>query len=147
MTGHRRLGLLTLGLFLVHGLLFFLAVSARSGSPAWGLWVPKLGGGFYEFHVSLGVLALGFLVPVVLAGALRRTWPILRWLHRGWPVVFVLAFLHATSIGTDTRVGPILLFYVFIGVTLALALAARVGMAAGRWRQGFRAGLGGDRAA
>lgn len=124
--GHRVLGGTVLVLLVTHALLFFLAVSLRSGHPALGALTPDFSSGFYGFYRSLGVVALILACLAVLGGILRRHRPGLRWLHRAWAVTFLLVFLHGVSIGTETRLGAMVYLYWLmaggLGLTLVLAV-------------------------
>lgn len=129
---HRRLGLSLFGLVIAHVLLFFLAVSLRTGHVAYGVLIPDFEAGFYRFYVSLGVIALALLPLGIAAGYLRRRLAGIRWLHRIWPVVFALVFLHGVNIGTETRIG--LMFYVYLLMAVSLVAAATL-RAVTAWRR------------
>ncbi|MFA0813023.1 hypothetical protein [Microbulbifer epialgicus] len=115
--GHRShvaLGSLTLIMVLLHVSLFFAAVSIRTGSPAWGLLVPKFSHGYYNQQVTLGLIA--FLLLCVGAFAGWKTaigsekWRIGHYL---WLLVLPLAFIHALSIGTESRL-PIMFYFLLV---------------------------------
>lgn len=139
MPAHRKLGLLLFGLVCLHASLFVAAVSIRSGHFAYELLVPSFGSGFYDFYVSLGVVALGLFPLGILAGVMRRRGELWSWLHRIWLVVFALVFLHGVSIGTETRLGLMLYVYYFIAASLAAAVVMRI---AGELRESRRAERG-----
>lgn len=125
LRAHRLLGSILLALILIHVLLFFAAVSLRSGHLAFGVVVPKFDEGFYNFYVSLGVFALILLVVAVTAGILRARYRnvLTTWLHRLWFVAFGLVFLHGVNIGTETRMGIMLYVYYFILVSIVFLVA------------------------
>ncbi|WP_444902550.1 ferric reductase-like transmembrane domain-containing protein [Microbulbifer sp. SSSA007] len=101
---HKVLGVLTFSLILLHASLFFAAVSVRTEAPAWGLLLPKFTHGYYSQQVSLGLIAFGLLCLNVFAGwklaSGKGKWRIG---HTLWVVILPLAFIHALSIGTETR--------------------------------------------
>lgn len=119
---HRRLGIVLLVLMASHGLLFFAAVSLRTGHIAVPVLIPRFDAGYYTFYMGLGVLAFWLLPLGALAGFLRRRAPLLRWLHRIWVPIFALVLLHGLTIGTETRLG--LMFYVYLLMAVSLMGAA-----------------------
>lgn len=121
---HRTLGLLTLGMALLHYGLFFAAASARGDGPAWELLLPNFAHGYYTLHVGLGIVALWGLILGAWAGWRLshggRAW---RWAHMAWVPVFALVFLHAYAIGSESRFGAMrYVFLCMLASTLALAL-------------------------
>jgi predicted ferric reductase len=123
---HRGLGLALVATVLLHFGLFFSAASIRAGSPAWGLWVPHLTGGSYEFHVSLGLVALWLLLVGVLAGwRSRRGGKRWRMAHQVWLLAFMLVFLHGFGIGSESRLGAMRYVFLFVAVSLSVAVLAR----------------------
>ncbi|MFA0809721.1 ferric reductase-like transmembrane domain-containing protein [Microbulbifer epialgicus] len=124
---HKVLGVLTFSLIVLHASLFFAAVSVRTEAPAWGLLLPKFTHGFYSQQVSLGLIALCLLCLGVFAG-----WKVAsgskRWRigHSLWIVVLPLSFVHALSIGTESRFLPMLILILGISVLLLLAGLVRL---------------------
>lgn len=102
---HRSIGIMVLSLVLLHVVLFVAAVSVRKQVIAWDLLVPVFSGGHYRAMVSLGWIAMVFLLAVSIvalwAGARRR----LMMLHRATPLAFGLAVVHALAIGSETAGG------------------------------------------
>lgn len=120
---HRHLGLLVFGLVLVHVGLFVYAVSLRTEHFAWHVLVPSFSEGYYKQRIALGILALGLFPLAIVAGILRRRGRLWQWVHRLWIVVFALIFVHAISIGTETRMGVLWYFYLFLAVTMTASLS------------------------
>ncbi|MEX2963695.1 hypothetical protein [Microbulbifer sp. TYP-18] len=131
--GHIRLGLSTLGLVLAHLGLFFTAVSLRTGAPAWGLLLPQFSQGYYQLHVSLGLVGLWLLLLAIFAGWQtyrgKRGW---RKVHMAWFAVFALVFWHAFAIGSESRYGA--MRYVFL-----LMVTSLTAIALSRWSFALRA--------
>jgi DMSO/TMAO reductase YedYZ heme-binding membrane subunit len=126
---HRRLGTATALLILGHVSLFVAATSLRTGHAAWELLLPDFTHGDYKFNIGLGVIAFWLVCMTVFAGW-RTSRGGHRWkmLHRLWPLVFGLAFLHAFTIGTESRYGAMRYLVLFIAISLCAAALVR-------WRQ------------
>ncbi|RFA30099.1 hypothetical protein CAI21_07820 [Alkalilimnicola ehrlichii] len=120
---HRTLGLITVGALVAHAALFIMATSLRAGHSTLHWLVPEFSGGFYVLQVSLGTIALWIFIVVALAGWLRRRFVSLKWLHLLWLPGFVLVYVHATSIGSETRLGFLEAVYLFYLISLALMVA------------------------
>lgn len=124
---HRRLGVATALLILAHVALFIVAASLRTGHVAWDLLLPNFTHGYYKLNVGLGAIAFWLVCFTVFAG-----WSVARgksrWkaVHRLWPVVFGLAFLHAFAIGTESRFGAMRYLMIFIVVSLGIAGISRL---------------------
>lgn len=132
VTTHRRLGLLTFTVALMHVILFVIAASLRAGSPAWNLLIPNFTHGYYNSFVSLGVLAMWLLLLGVWAGwRTSRGYAAWKTVHGIWPVVFGLVFLHAFSIGSESRYGA--MRYVLLLVATSFC-AAGISRAYAAWR-------------
>lgn len=125
LRAHRLVGTTLLALIVIHVLLFFLAVTLRSGHLAFGVLIPQFDAGFYNFYVSLGAIALIVLAIAIVAGIMRTKYrnAVTTWLHRLWFVAFGLIFLHGVNIGTETRLGIMLYVYYFILVSVAFLAA------------------------
>ena len=123
---HRRLGLATAGLILVHVGCFVAATTMRTGHPAWDLLLPVFDQGFYKFNIGLGVVAFWLVCLTVFAGW-RTSRGARRWkaIHLLWPAVFGLAFWHAFTIGTESRFGAMRYLVLALVASLAVALLAR----------------------
>jgi DMSO/TMAO reductase YedYZ heme-binding membrane subunit len=119
---HRRLGSATALLILAHVVCFIIATSLRTGHASWELLLPSFAHGYYKLYVGLGAIAFWIVCPTVFAG-----WRVARghrhWkaIHRLWPVVFGLTFLHAFAIGTESRFGVMRYLVIFMVVSLAIA--------------------------
>jgi DMSO/TMAO reductase YedYZ heme-binding membrane subunit len=133
---HRRLGAATALLILGHVALFVTATSLRTGHAAWELLLPDFTHGDYKFNIGLGVIAFWLVCTTVFAGW-RTSRGGHRWkmVHRLWPLVFGFAFLHAFTIGTESRYGVMRHLVLLIAVSLCVAALMR-------W---WRAGKGGVR--
>ena len=123
---HRRLGLATAALILVHVGCFVAATTMRTGHPAWDLLWPVFDQGFYKFNIGLGVVAFWLVCLTVFAGW-RTSRGGRRWkaIHLLWPAVFGLAFWHAFTIGTESRFGGMRYLVLALVASLAVALLAR----------------------
>lgn len=123
---HRRLGLATVSLILVHVGCFVAATTMRTGHPAWDLLLPVFDQGFYKFNIGLGVVAFWIVCVTVFAGW-RTSRGARRWkaIHLLWPAVFGLAFWHAFTIGTESRFGGMRYLVLALVASLAVALLAR----------------------
>ncbi|MFZ5637052.1 MAG: hypothetical protein ACOY82_10780 [Pseudomonadota bacterium] len=133
---HVRLGLTILVLILLHVGLFVVAASLRTGHAAWDLLLPSVGHGFYRTSVGLGAVALWLCLLAIYAGRRvargeRRWAPV----HRLWPLVFGLVFLHAIAIGTESRYGGTRDVVLFMAVSLTIAGLWRVWRSRGRASQ------------
>lgn len=131
---HRRLGLLTLAAIAGHVVLFLVATSVRAQHLTLHWLLPHFGDGYYVLRVGLGSIAFWALIGVVAAGLRRRASPRLRWLHRLWLPVFILTYVHSTSIGSETRLQALDWMYSFYASTFAVAVALRLGGARRRSR-------------
>jgi predicted ferric reductase len=103
---HKRLGGATALLILTHVACFIIATSLRTGHASWELLLPSFAHGYYKLYIGLGAIAFWIVCLTVFAGW-RSARGHSRWkrVHRLWPVVFGLAFLHAFAIGTESRFG------------------------------------------
>lgn len=126
---HAALGVGTFIMILLHLLLFISASSVRTGHLAFSLLLPQLNKGYFAFYVSLGAVAFWVLVAVVIAGTLRLrghvSW---KWPHRLSIVTFILVFLHAVAIGSETRYGLMAYVYAFMALSLMTATASWIWM-------------------
>ncbi len=124
---HRRLGLATLILILLHAGLFIVAASLRTGHIAWDLLLPSVGHGYYRTSVGLGAVALWLCLLAIFAGR-RVAQGYRRWkpIHMVWPMVFGLVFIHAIAIGTESRYSAMRYVTLFMGTSLTVAGVWRV---------------------
>jgi predicted ferric reductase len=124
---HVRLGLATVALILLHVGLFVTAASLRTGHLAWDLLLPNVGHGYYRTSVGLGAAALWMCLLAVFAGRrVARGQGKWKPIHMLWPLVFGLVFVHAITIGTESRYGAMRYVVWFIAASLAVALAKRL---------------------
>jgi predicted ferric reductase len=120
---HRRLGLVTLWFVLLHPLLFAWARSLRSGNiDLLVTFVPNPMENYWERMLFVGAVALYAMVFGGLAALygprlMPRWW---RLPHSINLLAFALAFWHAISIGSETRLQPV--------AALHWAMAAAVGI-------------------
>ncbi len=119
---HRRIGAATALLILTHVVCFIAAASLRTGHLSWDLLLPSFTHGYYRLNIGLGAIAFWIVCLTVFAGwriAKGRS----RWkaVHRLWPAVFGLAFLHAFAIGTESRYGAMRYLMMFIVASLVIA--------------------------
>ena len=130
---HRRLGLATAALILVHVGCFVAATTMRTGHPAWDLLWPVFDQGFYKFNIGLGVVAFWLVSLTVFAGW-RTSRGGRRWkaIHMLWPAVFGLAFWHAFTIGTESRFGVMRYLVLALVASLVVATLARAFRPRGR---------------
>jgi predicted ferric reductase len=124
---HKVLGIVSALLILVHVGLFVAAASTRSDRIAWDLLWPDFTHGYYRTHIDLGAVAL-WMTPLMLFAGWRlsrgrRAW---KAVHMMWPVAFVLMFLHAYGIGTESRFGAMRYIVLFVAASLAIALFYRL---------------------
>lgn len=120
---HPLAGSLILMAALAHFLLFFFAVTARQGSPAWGLLLPNTKD-FYHTHLTFGLVGLWLLCLVVVTGLLRKVgfFNAARSLHKVYWLVIGLIYLHALAVGSESQSMVGLLYYLGLGGALILAL-------------------------
>jgi DMSO/TMAO reductase YedYZ heme-binding membrane subunit len=123
---HRHLGVATALLILAHVVCFIVAASLRTGQASWDLLLPDFSHGYYRFYLGLGAIAFWIVCLTVFAGWRvargQRNW---KAVHRLWPAVFGLAFLHAFAIGTESRFGAMRTLVVFIVASLIIAGTTR----------------------
>jgi DMSO/TMAO reductase YedYZ heme-binding membrane subunit len=123
---HKRLGIATALLILAHVVCFIVAASLRTGHVSWDLLLPSFTHGYYKWYLGLGAIAFWIVCLTIFAGWRvargQRRW---KAVHRLWPAVFGLAFLHAFAIGTESRFGAMRYLVIFIVLSLAVAGAVR----------------------
>jgi DMSO/TMAO reductase YedYZ heme-binding membrane subunit len=119
---HKRLGGATALLILSHVVCFVIAASLRTGHVSWELLLPSFTHGYYKLYVGLGAIAFWIVCLTIFAGW-RSARGQHRWkrVHRLWPVVFALVFLHAFAIGTESRFGAMRYLVLFVVASLAIA--------------------------
>lgn len=121
---HRRLGMATFTLIVLHAALFVTATSQRKAVLAYDVLLPNFDGGFFAFAVALGVLALYGAIIVVIAGYLRASGKSAgKWPHRISIIILSLALAHSLLIGTETRALLMIGAYASMSVTLLFSLA------------------------
>lgn len=127
---HQIEGLLALILATLHPLLFYLGY--LFSSPA----IPPIQalqnylGPDLLFFGYLGVSAYLLLLATVLSASLRnhpffiKKWPYIHLLNYA---VFVLVFVHSFKIGTEVRLDPLRILYLFYGITFVAAVIYKIG--------------------
>ena len=125
---HNRLGALTALLVCLHPLLFLLAIYARTEALAPAkLLIPFYANDYYHIMISFGMLGLYAMLLAVGAIIFRKKLPrsVYLGLHRFNYAVLPLAFYHSITIGSSTRVWPVLTLYVLLWSGLAMAAYMR----------------------
>lgn len=123
MSRHRWIGRISVLAVVLHATLFITAVSLRQGGIAWGWFLPNVNG-FYHTAASLGWLATVLMAAALMALAYRKRFPFTwRIVHRIMLAVVVLGFVHGYLIGTETRYGWYLYFYLGLAVCLLAGVA------------------------
>lgn len=122
---HKVTGSMVFLLALTHWFLFFLAVSFRQDSLAWGLLLPNLSD-FYHTHLSFGLIGLWLLLAVVMAGMLRliRKSAYAPMIHRAYYLSIGLIYVHVLAIGTESQSTAGLVLYLGLGMVFILLLLA-----------------------
>ncbi len=129
---HRRLGWVAFALVLGHVALFITAASLRTGAPAWNLLWPNFTHGYYSAFVSVGLIALWLLILGVYAGwKTSRGYRGWKKMHMAWVIAFVLVFLHAYTIGSESRYGAMRYVLLFIATSVVAAALSRAHAAFG----------------
>ena len=123
---HRRLGIMTILLMLLHVGLFVGAVSARMGHFAYSLLLPDFFGGHYKFMVSLGWLGGVLLLGVAVSGFVRTMRDRGDGVHRLAVPILVLVLIHAQQIGSEAGSG--VLYYSFMAIGAFVVGSLAVGM-------------------
>ena len=132
---HRALGVMAIGFALLHPLLFAWARSLRSGRlELFATLLPNPAENYWERMLFVGALALYALLLGALAAACGprvapRGW---LWVHRINYAAFGLAFWHGISVGAETRLPQLLVFY---WALFALGLAALMEKTLRTWRR------------
>jgi len=123
---HRLFGGFGVLLILLHMGLFVAAASVRSGHFAAGLLSFRWGNGYYDFMVSVGLLAVCLLVCGISIGIIMYKRKIQHRLRKTHGLAFVVVSLlglgHSMAIGSETNSIPVVLFYVLIGISTFVAL-------------------------
>lgn len=125
VTMHRRVGVITVSMAVLHVALFVTAVSLRKQTFAYGLLLPNFSD-YYHSMVSLGWLALVTLLAVALTGFLRVRKGIGERIHRLFPAIILFGVIHAQQIGSDATHGVWFYLYLFFGVTALAAWLRRM---------------------
>ena len=124
---HRNLGLSILVSIILHVVLFVTAVSIRNGHFAYKLLLPNLFGPYYPFMLSLGVLALWLILFAVMYISIsKKESKMYKWGHRATLPAFVLILIHSYTIGTESRAGLMMYFYMLMTVTFLIILTYRI---------------------
>ncbi|MFT7389197.1 MAG: hypothetical protein ACI8VC_002462 [Candidatus Endobugula sp.] len=109
---HKWLGMSVLLFVLLHLACFFIAVTLRQESLAWGLLVLKFHD-FYHTQLSFGLMSFLGLLLIAIAGILRHryrnSW--LHSLHKLYLPVAILVYTHALAIGTEFQTALGMAFY------------------------------------
>lgn len=115
---HRLLGLIAMGLVVLHVLLLMLSRALVSGASAWTLLTPGAG-----WRIFVGVVALaGLLAGLALALFARMRHEAFVRVHRSLGVLFLLAGVHVFVVpGTKASSRPLT---VYLALLTALALVA-----------------------
>jgi len=125
---HRKHGILTLSLVLLHIALFITATSIRAGHVTWHfLWFDF--DGYYVSKISIGLIGCMVImigISVAIVGRIKqKQW---RLAHNTITFSFVFIFWHALAIGSETRGGIMFyLIYAMAGVILFLSIWRLVG--------------------
>lgn len=109
---HPLIGGLTTLTIIAHFSFFVAGASLRTNHFAVQFLWPSFSSGYYKSAISYGVIAAYLLLPIIIAGALQRKLPSLKWLHRFAPIVVLLGCIHSFSIGTEIRSLPTMVFYI-----------------------------------
>lgn len=125
--GHRVAGLFIVAAALSHCGLSVAAVSLRTGHFAWKLLLPNFSSGYLVFYQSLGLLALWLMVLGIFAGW-RLSKGVRGWraVHFVWAGAFALVFVHSFAIGSESRFGAMRYVFVFMVVSLVVAITSRI---------------------
>ena len=116
---HAVIGGIVVFLSALHVLFFFLAVSVRSGSLSWSIFIPDFGSGYYKSVVSLGMVAFLFMLLVGFSGVLRlknRRMIVYKFLHGLGYLSYFFMFVHGFLIGSDVGFSVFSFFYVLVAV-------------------------------
>lgn len=130
---HRRLGLVTLWFVLLHPLLFVWARSLRSGQFDFIVtFAPNPLENYWERMLFVGALAMYALIFGVVAALYGprlapRYW---RVVHSVNVLAFGLAFWHAISVGSETRLQPVEALHWAMAVSVCALLILRFARAA-----------------
>lgn len=103
---HRRLGIATLTMSLLHALAFAAAASLRTEHLAWKILTPVFSEGYWRSLVSVGWVALIGLLIAAAAGLwrTRSRWVGAVGLHRLGAGLGLLALWHSIAIGSESTV-------------------------------------------
>lgn len=124
---HVRLGAVAMGLMMLHAGLFVLGATMRTHTFASQYLTPSFSSGYYREIITLGIVALVFVVSGVASAAARRLvngiWRLAHWLV---VVAFGLGFVHSLLIGSESRIEPMTIFYAGCGTATLAALGWRL---------------------
>ncbi|MGQ0621521.1 MAG: hypothetical protein ACT4QA_16635 [Panacagrimonas sp.] len=125
---HRLAGLAVVAMILAHAGLFIGGVAIRTHHMPWHFVLPSFTEGYYLTSVSLGIVGFVLLIAAVTAALLRRHLPVRgwRWVHRFGLVATVLGFIHSLSIGSESRIVPMMLVYWGLGALIVSSLVLRL---------------------
>lgn len=124
---HVFIGIVLITFVIMHISLFIMAVSVRSGEFAYQILLPSFFSGYYKSALSIGVLALIFMLVSVTAGILRKRITI-RWRigHRFVLIMFALVVAHSLMIGSEMQSGLFLYLLYFSIFSLASAVLLKL---------------------
>jgi hypothetical protein len=104
MQWHARIGAILCASLLTHCLCFVAATSLRTGHFAWQLLLPTFSQGYYKLAISLGAIALYFIIFAVCARlSSSHSLRLRRIFHRFALIGTLLATAHAWLIGSEIR--------------------------------------------
>ncbi len=138
---HKCLGLCTLGIALLHPVLFMWAQSMRLGEFAFSrTFLPNPTKGYWNLYFFFGALSLYGLMFAVLAALLGP-----RLLPRGWKILhalnypaFILAWRHCLVTGNEVREQPLQTVYTGMMLIVAGLTARRLWDVTSSWRRRAR---------
>ena len=126
---HRGIGICTLSTLFLHVGFFAYAVWLRSDHFPSMLFTLRFDQGYYNFFISIGVIAAGLLIIIAILGLARNSIPsyLFHYGHRlAWPA-WLGGIWHSFAIGTETKGGIIWsLFYVMGVLLVGLVVIYRV---------------------
>jgi hypothetical protein len=121
---HRGIGICVLIAVFLHVGFFAYAVWLRSDHFPTALFTLRFDQGYYNFFISIGVIAAGLLIVAAVLGGARTSIPgfLFNYGHRiVWPA-WLGAVWHSFAIGTETKGGVIWSLFYVLGVLLVSLL-------------------------
>jgi predicted ferric reductase len=119
---HRTLGVVAVGLVVLHALLLALSLAVRSGAGAWTLFTPGAG-----WRIFVGVVALaGLLAALAVTLFARMRHETFVRVHKPLGIVFLAAGVHAFVVpGTKASSRPLTVYLAALTVLALVAFARR----------------------